>query len=136
MEVKYKKTLILATILIALAIILGALGAHALEKVLDPAKLASFEVAVKYQIYHGIALLALVSLADKLHFELKLVFRFLITGVCVFSGSIYMLVFQQFLGVKLGMVFGPFTPIGGLLMIAGWSVLLVKIVRLKTKSND
>ena len=120
-----------ATLLIVIGIVFGALGAHALEKVLSVAKLASYEVGVKYQMYHGIALLALVALSDKIKFSLKIVYRLLISGVIIFSGSIYLLVFQELFGVKLGMIFGPLTPIGGLLMIVGWIVLLVKLIKAK-----
>ncbi len=114
-----------------LGIIFGALGAHALEKVLTVEQLASYEVGVKYQIYHGIALLALVALTQKLNFTLKLIYRFLIIGVIIFSGSIYALVFQNLIGVKLGMLFGPLTPIGGLLMITGWLLFLIKLLKTK-----
>ena len=112
-----------------LGIIFGALGAHALEKVLTFEQLASYEVGVKYQIYHGIALLALVALTQKLNFTLKIIYRFLIIGVIIFSGSIYALVFQNLIGVKLGMLFGPLTPIGGLLMILGWLLFLIKLLK-------
>ena len=117
-----------ATLFITISIILGALGAHALEKLLSIEKLSSFEVGVKYQMYHGIALIALASISDKLNFSLKIVYRLLITGVLIFSGSIYILVFQELVGVKLGMFFGPLTPIGGLLMISGWITFFVKLL--------
>ena len=128
-----RKITLTATLFITIAIILGALGAHALEKVLSVEKLSSFEVGVKYQMYHGLALLALVALSDKLNISLKIVYRLLISGVILFSGSIYMLVFQGLLGVKLGVVFGPLTPIGGLLMIAGWLTFFVKLIQIKTQ---
>ena len=131
MLIQNKRILITALLFIVVAIIFGALGAHALEKVLSTQKLASYEVGVKYQMYHGIAILALIALSDKINFSLKIVFRLLISGVLVFSGSIYMLVFQELIGIKLGMIFGPLTPIGGVLMIAGWLVLLVKLLKAK-----
>ncbi len=130
--IEHNKSILITSILfIVLAIVFGALGAHALEKVLNVQKLASYEVGVKYQMYHGIALLSLVALSDKINVSLKIVFRLLISGVLVFSGSIYMLVFQELLGIKLGMIFGPLTPIGGVLMIIGWLVLLVKLLKAK-----
>ena len=131
MLIQNKRILITALLFIVVAIIFGALGAHALEKVLSTQKLASYEVGVKYQMYHGIAILALIALSDKINISLKIVFRLLISGVLVFSGSIYMLVFQELIGIKLGMIFGPLTPIGGVLMIAGWLVLLVKLLKAK-----
>ena len=112
-----------------MGIIFGALGAHALEKVLTTEQLASYEVGVKYQIYHGIALLALVALTHKFNFSLKIIYRLLVIGVIIFSGSIYALVFQNLIGVKLGRIFGPLTPIGGLLMIIGWLLFLIKLLK-------
>jgi uncharacterized membrane protein YgdD (TMEM256/DUF423 family) len=131
MNTKEINILRIATVFIVLSIVFGALGAHALEKVLSEEKLTSFEVGVKYQMYHGIALLALIGLNTKLQIELKVCFRFLISGVLLFSGSLYVLSLQGLIGLKLGMVFGPLTPIGGLLMIAGWLVFLVKISKSK-----
>lgn len=124
-----KRILITATVFIFVGIIFGALGAHALEKVLTTEQLSSYEVGVKYQIYHGIALLVLVALAHKLNFTLKLIYRFLVIGVTIFSGSIYALVLQDLVGIKLGMIFGPLTPIGGALMIIGWLLFLIKLLK-------
>ena len=129
MNVLDKRILITATLFILLGIIFGALGAHALEKLLTTEQLASYEVGVKYQIYHGITLLALVALTHKLNFSLKIIYRLLVIGVIIFSGSIYALVFQNLIGVKLGMIFGPLTPIGGLLMIIGWLLFLIKLLK-------
>ena len=124
-----KSILITATLFILLGIIFGALGAHALEKVLTTEQLASYEVGVKYQIYHGIALLILVALTHKFNFSLKIIYRLLVIGVIIFSGSIYALVFQNLIGVKLGMIFGPLTPIGGFIMIIGWLLFLIKLLK-------
>ena len=124
-----KSILITATLFILLGIIFGALGAHALEKVLTTEQLASYEVGVKYQIYHGIALLILVALTHKFIFSLKIIYRLLVIGVIIFSGSIYALVFQNLIGVKLGMIFGPLTPIGGFFMIIGWLLFLIKLLK-------
>ena len=126
-----KSIITFATIFIVLGIVFGALGAHALEKILTKEQLASYEVAVKYQIYHGIALLSLVSMGQKFDFSLKMMFRCILFGVLIFSGSIYILVFQNLFGVKLGMIFGPLTPVGGLLMIIGWCLFLVSLVKSK-----
>ena len=129
MNVLDKRILLIATLFILLGIIFGALGAHALEKVLTTEQLASYEVGVKYQIYHGIALLALVALTHKFNFSLKIIYRLLVIGVIIFSGSIYALVLQNLIGVKLGRIFGPLTPIGGLLMIIGWLLFLIKLLK-------
>ena len=61
-----KQIAIVSVLLIALGIILGAFGAHGLKQVVSPEKVASFEVGVRYQIYHGIALLILSLNASKI----------------------------------------------------------------------
>jgi len=69
---------------IIFAVILGALGAHALAKHLTPQKLASFETGVRYQLFHGIGLIALIAISNKFSFSLKSVYLFLIFGVIFF----------------------------------------------------
>lgn len=121
-------------IIIVTSIILGAFGAHALEKVVNEEKLRSFEVGIKYQMYQGLGLLVLASLFNSFSFSLNLVFRLQLIGIILFSLSIYGLVLTPLIGINLKMLFGPLTPIGGLLMIIGWIILLIK--HIKTKGNE
>ena len=121
-------------IIIVTSIILGAFGAHALEKVVTEEKLHSFEVGIKYQMYQGLGLLVLASLFNSFSFSLKIVFRLQLIGIVLFSLSIYGLVLTPLIGINLKILFGPLTPIGGLLMIIGWILLLIK--HLKTKGNE
>jgi uncharacterized membrane protein YgdD (TMEM256/DUF423 family) len=116
--------------MLVVAIILGAFGAHALKEHLTPEKLNSFEVGVRYQMYHGLAFLLLGLSTDKVQFSLKLPTRLIFIGVIMFSGSIYFLAIQEMLGVSLKFL-GPITPLGGLLMITGWLLFMVKIIRSK-----
>ncbi|MBK3519177.1 DUF423 domain-containing protein [Carboxylicivirga marina] len=120
--------LIAATIYGGLSVVLGALGAHALKKVLTEAQLQSFEVGVKYQMYHAIVLLVLgffLSFDTRLQAIMGWSF---ITGTLLFSFSIYFLSLQTVLGANLKFL-GPVTPLGGLLMIVGWCLLLVHVVK-------
>lgn len=125
-----KTTVIIGAVLVAISIILGAFGAHSLKEHLTPEKLNTFEVGVRYQIYNGLALLILGLSADKFQFSLKLITRFIFSGVLLFSMSIYFLSIQEILGVQLKFL-GPITPLGGALMIIGWIIFLVKIIRSK-----
>lgn len=125
-----KKIVIIGAILIVIAIILGAFGAHALKERLDVNQLASFETGVRYQIYHGFALLILGLNTSKFTFDLKWVSSFLLLGTILFSGSIYGLSFQPVLEMKLSFL-GPVTPLGGMLMIIGWTILIVQLMRQK-----
>jgi uncharacterized membrane protein YgdD (TMEM256/DUF423 family) len=102
-----------------IAVAAGAFGAHGLRARLGPDMLAVFEVGVRYQMYHGLALLAsawaysrwpgtAVSAAGWLF----------IIGMLVFSGSLYLLAIT---GIRW---LGAITPLGGLALLAGWICLL------------
>lgn len=114
--------------MIMLAIILGAFGAHALKEVLTAERLASFETGVKYQMYHGLAFLIVGLLADRFTFSVKSFFTVALIGIVLFSGSIYLLAMQDVLGIKMSFL-GPITPLGGVLLITSWGMLLVKTLR-------
>ncbi|NVK27177.1 MAG: DUF423 domain-containing protein [Flavobacteriia bacterium] len=114
-------------IFMALGVILGAMGAHALEKELTPNALDSFETGVRYQIYHGLALLVLA----RYRAFSKTILYLMIAGVVLFSGSIYLLTTDELMKISLSAL-GPVTPIGGTLLIIGWIVLFINIVREKS----
>ncbi|MGE0587636.1 MAG: DUF423 domain-containing protein [Cyclobacteriaceae bacterium] len=111
-----KNTIIIGAIFGALAVALGAFGAHALKNVLsENQRTETYELAVRYQFYHTLALLALAAVYDHLHANkagwARLAF---IIGIIVFSGSLYIL---SLTGIT---VWGAVTPIGGVSLIAGW----------------
>ncbi len=110
-----------AAIFAGLAVILGALGAHALKSVLAPESLASFITAVRYQMWHSLALLALALIAQNIKLS-PWIFRLWVLGIILFSGSIYLLTIDELIGVNLSFL-GPITPLGGLTLIAGWILL-------------
>ena len=118
--------LISAIILGASAIIMGAFGAHALKKILDLERLSSFEIGVRYQMY---AALTLLVLGFNLTFENSLeiwAFYGILLGTLLFSGSIYLLSFKNYWKINLKFL-GPITPIGGLLLVIGWLLLLISL---------
>ena len=121
MKIKVSITLFLGMI----AVILGALGSHALKEVLSPEQLESFTIGVRYQMTH-VLLLMVVLLTSYFEEGIKLTsFWLTFVGILLFSGSIYLLNLQQLLGVKLSFL-GPVTPIGGLFLIANWGFLALK----------
>ncbi len=122
-------TLLFASILGGLAVIFGAFGAHALKKILSDDQLKSFETGVKYQMYHAIVLLV-VGFNFKLETasEKYMVYSFM-AGIILFSFSIYGLVIPSAKNKKLSFL-GPITPLGGLLLIVGWSLLFFTILNL------
>lgn len=125
-----KQIAIISVLLIVLGIVLGAFGAHSLKEVVTPEKVASYEVGVRYQIYHGLALLVLSLNASKIEGSLKVFLIFILAGVLLFSGSIYFLALNDVLSPDLSFL-GPVTPIGGVLMIMGWGVLLRQFLKMK-----
>ncbi|MGQ1787781.1 MULTISPECIES: DUF423 domain-containing protein [unclassified Saccharicrinis] len=109
-----------------LSVVLGAFGAHALKKVLGIEALKSFETGVKYQMYHAVVLLLVgfyFSFSTKM--ENMMAWSF-IMGTFLFSVSIYFLAMSKAWNVSLSWL-GPVTPLGGLLLIVGWALLLVNI---------
>jgi len=111
-----------------LAVVLGALGAHALREQLDPASLGSYQTGVQYQMYHALFLLFL-GLNEKLpERDRKGSFRLIVAGVLCFSGSIYALSTSALSGVDFRPI-GWVTPLGGLLFITGWAWLLFRVLR-------
>jgi len=123
-------TLLFASILGVLAVIFGAFGAHALKKLLNNEQLKSFETGVKYQMYHAIVLL-LIGFNFNLDTasEKYMVYSF-ITGILLFSFSIYGLVISSAKDKKWRFL-GPITPLGGLLLVCGWCLLFFSFLHSK-----
>ena len=119
-----KEYLVVASIFGALAIILGAFGAHTLKNTLSESSLASFETGVRYQMYHAIVLLFVNSYSK---FSLKQLNRInvaLSIGVFLFSGSIFAIAF----GIPAKFIWFV-TPLGGLLLILGWVFMLLSFLK-------
>ncbi|MFY8009490.1 MAG: DUF423 domain-containing protein [Flavobacterium sp.] len=118
-----RKIISSALILGITAIILGAFGAHALKKELTEEALVTFETGVKYQMYHALFLLFLGTTALVSDVVKKKVFQLIVVGVVFFSGSIYVLATRTITGIDFRPL-GIVTPIGGALLILGWTALL------------
>lgn len=128
-----KKILSTATILGMIAIILGAFGAHALKKVLSVEQLVTFETGVRYQMYHALFLLFVGLMNDITPKIKKTIYFLVITGVILFSGSIYLLATNDLTSFDFKTI-GFLTPIGGLLLILGWGVLLFSFINNKSQN--
>ena len=114
--------IITASIFGMLAVIFGAFGAHLLKKILNQDQLTSFETGVRYQMFHALVLLVLGYNATILSTKIYWLFTL---GIILFSFSIYGLVISAAKQKKLRFL-GPITPIGGLLLIIGWLLLLLE----------
>jgi uncharacterized membrane protein YgdD (TMEM256/DUF423 family) len=103
-----------------LGVAFGAFGAHGLRARLSPDMLAVFETAVRYQMYHALAILAVGLILGRMDGWLFRTAGWLFTaGIVLFSGSLYALALS---GVT---TLGAITPIGGLLFLLGWAFLIV-----------
>jgi len=119
------KNLVLASLLGFLSVMLGAFGAHALEEMLSPEALKSYETGVRYMMTHSIVLLFINSssvFGEKTRKTLSYLF---FSGILLFSGSIF--------AISLGLVEARniwfVTPLGGLLLLAGWMAMAIALVK-------
>lgn len=110
------------SILAGLGVAFGAFGAHGLKAAVSPEMLAVFETGVRYQMYHGLGLLALAwAIGRWPERRLETAAWLMLGGTVVFSGSLYILVLS---GVRW---FGAITPIGGVALIAGWGLVAWRV---------
>ena len=108
----------LGSLLAGLAVGLGAFGAHGLRGILDAADLETFEVGVRYQMYHALALLAVSWAMTRWESPALVASGWLfVVGIAIFSGSLYLLVLT---GPRW---LGAVTPVGGVAFLVGWALL-------------
>ena len=113
-------------ILGAIAVMLGALGAHYLKNqmkagVISQDAFDGFETAVRYHLFHTLAMLVvLLMLKENGPKLLNRAYSFFFWGIILFSGSLYLLCTRQLFQAEWLKFLGPVTPIGGILMILGW----------------
>jgi uncharacterized membrane protein YgdD (TMEM256/DUF423 family) len=121
---KSRTILCLGALIMAVGVGLGAFGAHALRAMVDASALATWQTAVLYQLLHGLGLLLIAALGNRLHpaWHSRSAVLMLV-GVLIFSGSLYILVLS---GVKW---LGAITPIGGVALILAWLCLAFAAVR-------
>jgi uncharacterized membrane protein YgdD (TMEM256/DUF423 family) len=112
----------IGSILSGIAVATGAFGAHGLKNLVSAQALETWDKAVRYQMYHGLALLVLAWALTHWPEQAKLLgiggWLFL-AGTILFSGSLYVLVLS---GVKW---LGAITPLGGVAFVAGWLYLVI-----------
>ncbi|MBL4674278.1 MAG: DUF423 domain-containing protein [Arenicella sp.] len=120
------------TLLCLLAVLIGAFGAHAFKDILVAnQKEAVYDLANRYQFYHGLALILIAALFNHAGASsrsntrptLKVLGVLMFLGSLIFSGSLYLLALLNITWL------GAITPIGGLLLLIAWALLLVKIVK-------
>ena len=125
MKINASQAIVIGAIVCALAVAVGAFGAHGLKAILlENNRLETFETAVRYHFYHGLGLLIVGIIAQNFPSKnFSSVVLSFVGGIIIFSGSLYILSLTNILWL------GAITPIGGVLFIAGWLTLSVKILR-------
>lgn len=126
----HKRFVVTGAVLGAIAVALGAFGAHGLKKIVPAETVQTFQTGVQYQMYHGLALLLTGLLYEKCSKRfVKTAGILFIIGVILFSGSLYLLTagkVTETTGMdKAGMI----TPLGGLAFIGGWLFLFLAAIR-------
>lgn len=110
--------IVLAAVSGALAVMAGAFGAHGLRARVTVEQMSAWTTASQYHLLHSVVLLALALFAATTAKSVALPTSLFAAGIVLFSGSIYLLVLTELRWL------GPVTPIGGLLLVAGWLSLL------------
>lgn len=122
----HKPYLIIAALLGALSVAIGAFGAHGVKAIVSPDVFEIYETGVKYQFYHTFALMAVGILfywfPNKL---MSLAGIFFIVGIVLFSGSLYLITILKSADKAISPGVGIITPVGGLFFIAGWVMMLL-----------
>lgn len=119
-----KKYLVIAALFGALAVILGAFGAHVLKDSLSESQMSSFQTAIKYQMFHVLAVLLINNINSLTNNIKQYLSLFFLIGIVFFSGSIYAITF----GVSAKLIWF-ITPLGGLLFILGWLTLAYYFIK-------
>jgi uncharacterized membrane protein YgdD (TMEM256/DUF423 family) len=126
-----------ASVIAMLAVVIGAFGAHLLKEFLPQKELDSIQTAVTYQMSHAIALF-LAGLLYRIYHNVKIKFAgyLFLTGVILFSGSIYLRIFLTYVGFSKSNIVAAVTPFGGASLIIGWLFLMFAIPSSKKKYHD
>ncbi len=127
-----KKIILAASLLGALAVILGAFGAHGLEGKVSTYHIETWKTANQYHFYHTFALLFLSTFSRAKTYSIKVSFIAFLIGILFLSGAWYVLSGREISGFGNPSILGPITPLGGLSLIVGWVALF--IAALKNKS--
>jgi len=123
-----KRIILTAAFFGALAVILGAFGAHTLKSLISTASLEIWQKGVEYQFYHTFALLYISTFARYKNKLIGFSFVFFTLGIILFSGSLYLLALKDTHQLSVQFL-GPVTPIGGLCFIVGWVCLFLAALK-------
>lgn len=118
-----RKILMFSGLILALAVIMGAFGAHGLESSLSEKAMNIYQTGVKYHFYHGFGLILVTILSEITGIKFNGSIMSFFIGILIFSGNCYL---YAITGIKF---FAMIVPIGGLAFILGWLLLSFKMIR-------
>jgi len=118
-----KRIILTASFFGAIAVLLGAFGAHGLKATIDASSLEIWQKGVEYKFYHTFALLYLSTFARYRNKLINIAYFCFTFGIILFSGSLFLLATRSILNIPFVELIGPITPIGGLLFVLGWIML-------------
>ncbi len=131
-NLKMKKLVLMGSIMAAIAVIIGAFGAHALKPLLTANQLQSYETGVKYHLVHSLGNILIAILYHQTKIKLfKTAGMLMFIGLILFSFSIYLLATKDLFGISSWTFLGPITPMGGLLMISAWVLIFIGAFNIK-----
>lgn len=116
------------SLLMTMGIVLGALGSHYFKSILSEASLNSFEVGLRYMIYHGLGMLFISGVSFANSKTKRFVFHLFLWGTIIFSGSIFLLSFKSQIPFSITWL-GPITPLGGMGLIIAWILTTLEFVK-------
>ncbi len=120
-EVMNKTIFITGIVFGTLAVLLGAFGAHGLEKLVDADAIQTYETGIRYQMYHALLLLILANTNFVSEKKKRIIYYLITLGIILFSFSIFLLATNDLTSFDFKKI-GLLTPLGGTLLILGWIV--------------
>lgn len=126
--------LITAAVFGIIAIALGAFGAHGLKQLISVDAQQTFETGVRYQMYHALMLLFVGTTTLIKEKSKSIIYYLVVIGVVFFSGSIYGLATMDVTNIDFKSI-GFITPIGGLLLIISWVLMLINFLKVKRDNS-
>ena len=121
-------------ILCLLSVIFGAFGAHILKEFITDKQIISFKTGVQYQIFHGLTIL-FISLKERYFINPNKSLKIMTTGIILFSFSIYFICLKDILNISIQYI-SPLTPLGGVLLITSWVMLLTNVKKNNLSDNS
>ena len=133
MQKKFKILVLITAFMGALAVIMGAFGAHILAEKIEPKSLEAYKTGVLYHFIHTLAIFGTALLYRIYRIKgLFYVGLFFLGGIFLFSGSLYLLALKDIIGIQSTALLGPLTPLGGLALIGSWAAIFFTVIKIKS----